>query len=230
MHCFKKLDHELTQSALHPFCLPVILRPAANTAMTDVAACSATLNTALRVLQQLLLATILLFCHSNLHAAEIDITQASLEAIDDGYRLSASYSFELNRSLEDALIRGVPLYFTTDVQLTRRRWYWFDEVSVSVSRTVRISYNVLTRQYHASTSGQLQQSFSTLEDAMSLIRRPPRWVIADKSMLKSGDLYNVGLRMRLDVAQLPKPFQINALNNSDWRLSSDWKEFTFKVE
>ncbi|WP_016836071.1 DUF4390 domain-containing protein [Herbaspirillum lusitanum] len=181
-------------------------------------------------MQRVLLALALLFCQTCIQAAEIDVTHASLEATDDGYRLSTSYAFELNRSLEDALVRGVPLYFTTDVQLTRRRWYWFDEVSISVSRTVRLSYNVLTRQYHASTSGQLQQSFSSLEDAMSLIRRPPRWNIADKNTLKSGDIYNVGLRMRLDVAQLPKPFQINALNNSDWRLSSDWKEFTFKVE
>jgi len=180
--------------------------------------------------RQLLLVTALLLCHGNLRAAEISITQASLEALDDGYRLSTSYSFELNRSLEDALVRGVPLYFTTDVQVTRRRWYWFDEVAVSASRTVRISYNVLTRQYHASTTGQLQQSFSSLEDALSLIRRPPRWMIADKATLALGDVYNVGLRMRLDVAQLPKPFQINALNNSDWRLSSDWKEFSFQAE
>lgn len=226
MPCFKKLDHELTHSALHSFCLPARQRCA-----TPAATSQATVQgAAFRLLQRLLLVLMLLFCHGSLHAAEIDITQASLEATDDGYRLATSYAFELNRSLEDALIRGVPLYFTTDVQLTRRRWYWFDEVSVAASRTVRISYNVLTRQYHASTSGQLQQNFSTLEDAMSLIRRPPRWIIADKTMLKSGDIYNVGLRMRLDVAQLPKPFQINALNNSDWRLSSDWKEFTFKVE
>lgn len=183
-----------------------------------------------RWLHGVLLALALLMGQAGAVAAEIDVTQAAMEATEDGYRLSTSYSFELNRSLEDALVRGVPLYFTTDVQLTRRRWYWFDEVAVSVSRTVRISYNVLTRQYHASTSGQLQQSFPSLEDAMSLIRRPPRWIIADKNTLKSGDVYNVGLRMRLDVAQLPKPFQINALNNSDWRLSSDWKEFTFKVE
>jgi len=223
MHCFRKLDHELTQSALF---LPSLRAPRR-------AASSATARTQprpLSLLRELLLLLLLTFCHGGLHAAEIDITQASLEAIDEGYRLSVSYSFELNRSLEDALVRGVPLYFTTDVQLTRRRWYWFDEVAVSLSRTVRISYNVLTRQYHASTSGQLQQSFSSLEDAMSLIRRPPRWLIADKDSLTSGQVYRVGLRMRLDVAQLPKPFQINALNNSDWRLSSDWKEFSFQVE
>jgi hypothetical protein len=36
--------------------------------------------------------------------------------------------------------------------------------------------------------------------------------------------------MRLDVALLSKPFQVHALNNSDWRLSSDWKTFTYKAE
>ncbi|EJN00293.1 DUF4390 domain-containing protein [Herbaspirillum sp. YR522] len=163
-------------------------------------------------------------------AAEITVDQASIEASNPGYRLSLAFSFELNRGLEDALTRGVPLYFTTEVQMTRHRWYWFDETSVSASRTVRISYNVLTRQYHTAISGQLQQSFSTLEDAMALVRRPPRWLIIDGNTLKPGDPYTVGVRMRLDVAQLPKPFQINALNNSDWRLSSDWIEFTYKAE
>ncbi|WP_411909974.1 DUF4390 domain-containing protein [Herbaspirillum frisingense] len=177
------------------------------------------------------LLAVLLACSTlTAQAAEITVSQASIEASDQGYRLSVSYDFELNRGLEDALSRGVPLYFTTEVQLTRRRWYWFDETSVSATRTVRVSYNVLTRQYHTAISGQLQQSFSNLEDAMTLIRRPPRWIIADSNTLKAGDAYQVGLRMRLDVAQLPKPFQVNALNNSDWRLSSDWIEFTYKPE
>ncbi|HZG19941.1 MAG TPA: DUF4390 domain-containing protein [Herbaspirillum sp.] len=184
----------------------------------------------LRALLQWLLVLLLAFSSVSARAAEITVSQASIEASDEGYRLSVSYDFDLNRGLEDALSRGVPLYFTTEVQLTRRRWYWFDETSVSATRTVRLSYNVLTRQYHTAISGQLQQSFSNLDDAMTLIRRPPRWIIADNNTLKAGDAYQVGLRMRLDVAQLPKPFQVNALNNSDWRLSSDWIEFTYKPE
>lgn len=184
-----------------------------------------------RSLAWLLLALLLLtLAWHPVQAAEVTVSQASIEHSDEGYRLSVSYDFELNRGLEDALSRGVPLYFTTDLQLTRRRWYWFDENSVSVTRTVRLSYNVLTRQYHTAISGQLQQSFTNLDDALTLIRRPPRWLIADNNTLKTGDNYNVGLRMRLDVAQLPKPFQVNALNNSDWRLSSDWIEFTYKPE
>ena len=165
------------------------------------------------------------------HAAEgVDITQAHLENTDDGIKLSASFAFELNHGLEDAINHGLPLYFTTEVAIRRPRWYWFDERAIAASETTRLSYNVLTRQYHAAILGRLQQSFGSLDDALSLIRRPSRWVIADKGVLKAGEVYSVAVRMRLDVAQLAKPFQVNAINNSDWRLSSDWKTFTYKAE
>lgn len=163
-------------------------------------------------------------------AEQIETLEARLESSEDGYRLAATFSFELNHGLEDALNRGVPLYFTTDVEITRPRWYWFDEKTIRASQTVRISYNVLTRTYHAGTAGQLQQSFDSLDDALALVRRPNRWLVADRNALKSGETYHVAVRMALDVAQLPKPFQINALNNSDWRLTSNWKSFTFKAE
>jgi hypothetical protein len=164
------------------------------------------------------------------YADGVDITHAHLESSDEGYRLSAAFAFDLNHGLEDAINRGVPLYFTTDVELTRPRWYWFDEKTISTSQTIRISYNVLTRQYHAAIIGSLQQSFATLDDALSMVRRPGRWVVAEKGQLKIGQTYNVAVRMRLDLALLPKPFQVHALNNSDWRLSSDWKFFSFKAE
>lgn len=165
------------------------------------------------------------------HAGDtVDTVQAQLEATEEGYKLLASFAFELNRGLEDAIMRGVPLAFTTEVELTRPRWYWFDQNTLQASRTVRISYNVLTRRYHAAVSGSLQQSFATLDDALSLIRHPGRWQVAEKDALKAGVTYQVAVRMRLDVTQLIKPFQVNALNNSDWQMGSDWKHFSFKVE
>lgn len=163
-------------------------------------------------------------------AEGVEITQAALEYADEGYRLALGFSFELTRSLEDAVTRGIPLYFTTEVQITRPRWYWFDEKAISTSQTIRISYNVLTHQYHASLGGRLHQSFGSLDDALSLVRRPSRWVVAEKGSLKSGELYTVAVRMGLDVARLPKPFQVHAMNSSDWRFSSDWKQFTFRAE
>jgi hypothetical protein len=160
----------------------------------------------------------------------VEVMQANVESSSDGYRLSASYSFELNHGLEDTINRGVPLYFTTGVQLTRPRWYWFDEKAVSASETIRVSYNVLTRRYHVAINGGLQQTFNSLDDALALIRRPTRWLIASHDQLKSGETYDVAIRMGLDTGQLAKPLQVNALNNSDWHFSSDWKTIRFTAE
>ena len=64
-------------------------------------------------------------------ADTIQVQRASLQADQTGWSLDARFDFELNSSLEDAVNKGIPLYFTTDFELTRPRWYWFDEQPVS---------------------------------------------------------------------------------------------------
>jgi hypothetical protein len=165
------------------------------------------------------------------HAAEVEIAEAHLEYTDEGYKLAAVFDFALNGSLEGAIARGIPLYFTTEVVIRRPRWYWLDERAASATQTIRISYNVLTRQYRAAINGSnLQQGFDSLEEAMSLVRRPGRWLVAPPGALKPGETYTVALRMELDVAQLPKPFQVHSMNSSEWRLSSDWRYFTYRAD
>ncbi|MES2739571.1 MAG: DUF4390 domain-containing protein [Pseudomonadota bacterium] len=160
----------------------------------------------------------------------VEITHAHIEAMEEGYKLAASFAFDLNHGLEDAVQHGVPLYFTTTIELTRPRWYWFDEKAIVAQQTSRISYNVLTRQYHVTIGAAVQQSFSSLDDALFLIRRPSRWMVAPRGALKTGETYNVALRMGMDRDYLPKPIQVNAFNNSDWRLSSNTKSFLYKAE
>jgi len=38
--------------------------------------------------------------------------------------------------------------------------------------------------------------------------------------------YLAGIRFRLDTAQLPKPFQLNALLGREWNIGSDWYRWT----
>ncbi|MFZ6814958.1 DUF4390 domain-containing protein [Undibacterium sp. Rencai35W] len=164
------------------------------------------------------------------NAAEAEVTSARLESSEEGYRIATSFAFELGHGLEDAITRGIPMVFTTEVELSRPRWYWFDEKTIRSSQTVKIAYNLWTRQYTAAINGSLQQNFNSLDEALALVLRPRRWLVAERGVLTNGAVYNVAVRLRLDLNQLPKPFLINALNNSDWRLSSDWKRFTFKAE
>ena len=185
----------------------------------------------LRFLRLLACQLLLIFASAQAIAADgVDIRSYRIESSEDGYKLAASYSFDLNHGLEDAIQHGVKLYFTTEIELTRPRWYWFDDKAVSASQTIRIYYDVLTRQYHVSIAGSIQQSFSSLEDAMLLIRRPSRWVIAPRGALKPGETYNVTLRMGMDREYLSKPIQVNAFNNSQWKLTSNKKTFTYKAE
>ncbi len=169
-------------------------------------------------------------CAQAVAADGIDITRAGIEASDDGYKLAANFSFDLSHGLEDAVAHGIPLYFTTEIELTRPRWYWFDEKAVKARQTLRIHYDVLLRKYHVSIVGNVRQTFASLDDAMFLIRRPSRWLIAPRGALKQGEVYNVSVRMVLDRDYLPKPMQVNAFNNSEWRLTSNKKTFTYRAE
>ncbi|MBN9092015.1 hypothetical protein PPN31119_03990 [Pandoraea pnomenusa] len=163
---------------------------------------------------------------------EIQVREARLEPSDGGWSLDARFAFELNSSLEDAVNRGISLYFTTDFELTRSRWYWFDEKVVSSSQSVRLWFQPLTRQYRVSSnsgnsSNGLQLGFGSLREALALVRNVSGWRVIDKGVVKPGTQYQASVRMRLDNALMPKPFQIDAVNNRDWNLSSDWARFLF---
>ena len=159
-------------------------------------------------------------------AAEIEIANPQITASEDGFVVSADFSFELNERLEEAVTKGVVLYFVTEFEMTRPRWYWLDERVVSRNQTHRLSFHALTRQYRLSTGG-LHQSFDTLSEALRVLSRLRNWVVidgrAEKPGVQAGDTYMAALRMRLDINQLPRPFQISALGNKDWSLASEWK-------
>ena len=168
-------------------------------------------------------------------AAEIEIANPQITASEDGFVVSADFSFELNERLEEAVTKGVVLYFVTEFEMTRPRWYWLDEKVVSRNQTHRLSFHALTRQYRLSKGG-LHQSFDTLSEALRVLSRLRNWVVidgrAEKPVVQAGDTYTAALRMRLDINQLPRPFQISALGNKDWSLASEWKvwQATLPVE
>jgi len=167
---------------------------------------------------------LLVFLPALAWTAEIEIREPQITLSEDGYALAADFRFDLNSRLEEAVNRGVVLYFVADFELTRERWYWLDEKLVSRSLTYRLSYHALTRQYRLSTGG-LHQSFETLNEALRVLRRLRNWQVIDREekIVVPGGTYQAAVRLRLDFNQLPRPFQISALGNKDWSLASDWK-------
>jgi hypothetical protein len=159
-------------------------------------------------------------------ADTIEVTSASLESVDDNYALNANFEFEFSPRLDEAVHKGLPLYFLIEFELTQPRWYWFDEKTATRTQTIRISYHALTRQYRIST-GSLHQNFATFDEVVRILKRVRSWTVLEKAQVQRGQNYHVAVRMRLDVAQLPKPFQVSALTNREWTLASDWYRFNF---
>jgi hypothetical protein len=160
-------------------------------------------------------------------ADDIELREASLRAVEEGLALDADFSFELTPRLADVVANGVPLYFRVEFELTRRRWYWFDQTTASRRLQLRLSYHALSRQYRLST-GMLQQSFATLEEALNVLRRVRNLLVVERSITLSGGDYEAAVRMRLDTAMLPKPFQLSALTGRELHLESPWRRFTVR--
>ena len=159
-------------------------------------------------------------------AEGINVRNAALEPSDDGWQLQADFDIQFSQRLEEAVNRGVPLYFVVDVEISRPRWYWLDEKPVQLSQTYKISYTPLLRQYRLSV-GNLYQNFTRLDEVTRVLSRVRGWHVADRGVFQKDVTYQAALRMRLDTAQLPKPFQVNAIASRDWSLASDWHRWTF---
>lgn len=153
-------------------------------------------------------------------AGSIEPVEAVLSTAEDGSTLlNARFDIDLGPRLEDAVSRGVPLYFSFEFELTRPRWWWSNEYVVTKNLTYRLSYTALTRQYRL-TTGNLHRNFATLEEALRVLARVADMHIADKGALKNGEAYEAGMRLALDRNQLPKPLQVDAIANRDWQVDT----------
>ena len=158
------------------------------------------------------------------YAEGIKIKSVELERADNDWLLNATFQIELSPGLEDAVQKGVVLYFQTEFDLTRSRWYWFDEKSILVQKQARLSYQPLTKQYRISSEG-FTFSAPTITEALQVIGSIGGWRVLDNTQIDPSKAYTAGLKMSLDLSKLPKPFQVNALNNRDWNVSSEWLHF-----
>jgi hypothetical protein len=168
-------------------------------------------------------------------ASATEITQLRVERGEDGVHLSALVRFDLPLVVEDALLKGIPMFFVVEADIYRDRWYWTDPRVASTARTIRLAYQPLTRRWRVniasglitSSSGlraTLNQNYETLSEALSAIQRVARWKIAEAGDVDPDASYKLDFSFRLDLSQLPRPFQIGVAGQRDWNISAQIKE------
>jgi len=175
-----------------------------------------------------LLLALVLAGSARAEATAAEISQLRLERTEEGLLLSAVVDFELPSTIEDALQKGIPMYFTAEAVLLRDRWYWYDKQVVAAARHMRLSYQPLTRRWRLVVSPTpignsgltLGQMFDSREEALVAVQRISRWKIAEPGDVDPEARYNVDFRFRLDVSQLPRPFQIGAVGQAEWNIAA----------
>jgi len=166
-------------------------------------------------------------------AQEITTPHAEITQVTPGLRdgrlyLDADIDLELGPELRSAAEKGLVLHFVIEAQITSKYRWWFNKTVVDAQRSYRLSYNVLTRQWRVGTRDWAVPQ-ATLDDALSTLRHVRGWAVSGADAIRSDARYEGRMRLRLDTARLPRPFQIDALNSSVWTLAAPWKTFQFEL-
>lgn len=164
-----------------------------------------------------------------LQAAEPEVLQSTLHRTADGLFLSARLDLRPSPAVEDALLKGVALYFVWQAEVVRERWYWSDKRLAQPTRVWRLAFQPLTRRWRLSLSndaGQasagaglqyaLHQNFDSLAEALASIGRVGHWKLVDSGRLQDAPNEYVQWSFRLDLGLLPRPFQIGMANQPEW--------------
>lgn len=176
----------------------------------------------------LVLALVALGTPAPARAEPTDIAALRIDRNNDGLLLSAQVRFELPVVVEDALLKGIPMVFVAEATVLRERWYWYDKEVAYAMRFMRLTHQPLTRRWRLQVSASaigsdglaLGQNFDTRDEALAAIQRITGWKIADDEALRSGAEHSVVLRYRLDVSQLPRPFQIGVVGQPEWSINA----------
>jgi hypothetical protein len=178
--------------------------------ITPFAACA---STAARLLPVAMFAP----AASRANAAGIEIESLRLHLLDGALSLEFIAGIQLPEAVETALQKGVPVHFIAQADVLRYRWYWRDLRIARLERSWRLAFQPLTSVWRVGTGG-LNQSFSSLAQALAAISRMPSWRLVDLDQIESGVPHRVEFAFRLDVTQLPGPMQIGLTGQGDWQL------------
>jgi hypothetical protein len=158
----------------------------------------------------------------------VELQGLKFERQDTALYMSANWRFDLPSALEDALLKGITLYFVTEVEINQERWYFYNQRVAQAERHVRLFYQPLTRRWRVNISPQpfnasglgmsLGQSYDTAEEALGAVRRIVQWRIANATDYNPEAKQTISINFKLDIKQLPRPLQIGAAGQSDWNI------------
>jgi hypothetical protein len=152
-----------------------------------------------------------------------------VERTEDGVLLSATVRFDLPQVVDDALAKGIPMYFVAEagdlprplVLVRQARGLCGSATCACPTSRSRAAGGCRCRRSRSATPAWCWARCSTAGGGAAPRCSASRAGASPTSPTEIGPTataHNIDFRFRLDVSQLPRPFQIGAVGQADWNI------------
>lgn len=156
-----------------------------------------------------------------------------VERTEEHLLLTTRVSEPLSAAVQEALEKGIPLYFVWSAEVQSPRWfYWKDKTHSRAVRTLRLAHQALSGHWRLSWStdadlsggvrNTVHQNHASLEEAWAAVGRMLNWPVATAQELPPQGAW-ISVDFEMDLGLLPRPFQIGLGNQNDWVLERRYR-------
>lgn len=148
-------------------------------------------------------------------ASAIDINPATIDIRQGRVEVAVRVSELFPPRIEESLVRGMPATLQVSAELWRHRTGWFDRLSGSFVGSVRIRYDVWSKNYLIDGAGLRQRSISTLDSVRTVLASPFLLPLAVRAKLPETGRYYVVVSATL------KPLSVEDVEEGEGWLSGE---------
>ena len=153
------------------------------------------------------------------------ITAENVRLVGDSANLvlTGDVSVELEKTLIEALKKGVPLQFNSNFRISKLSFFGVKSLFERERKAI-LEYHGITRRFSVNLDGEPSSVYyESLTEALAACLSIKDWIFFSREILPDKmDGVSIQVKLMLNHQALPRPISILASSNQSWQLSSGW--------
>jgi len=153
------------------------------------------------------------------------ITAENVRLVGDSANLvlTGDVSVELEKTLIEALKKGVPLQFNSNFRISKLSFFGVKSLFERERKAI-LEYHGITRRFSVNLDGEPSSVYyESLTEALAACLSIKDWIFFSREILPDKmDGVSIQVKLMLNHQAFPRPISILASSNQSWQLSSGW--------
>lgn len=147
---------------------------------------------------------------------------------EDNYKIAIEATIKMSEEQVEILKNGISLTFSYTFVIEEKVGVaWLEGDNEPKTYNYTVSYNALTQQYVVNSHRHKKyENFPTLSLALAYVAEPKNMNIEIVNRHQNR-VYRGGVRLKLDINELPTPLRVPAYLSKEWNLDTGWKYWEF---